>query len=85
MEKLTHPGFADFCRENNIRLALLFGSRVTGCARDESDFDLAVLLDTNYPKDVLARGNRKRTLLHNLSAYFSSSRIDLVVLNKNLI
>lgn len=81
MEKLTHPNFAGFCCENNIRLVLLFGSRAVGRARDESDFDLAVLFDKNYPKDVLSRGSRKRTLLRNLAAYFSSSRIDLVVLN----
>ncbi len=81
MEMLTHPGFADFCRRNNVRLALLFGSRATGYARDESDFDVAVLLDENYSKDMFERGNRKRTLLHNLTTYFSSSRIDLVILN----
>lgn len=81
MKLLTGHGFAGFCRNNGIRLALLFGSRVTGRARVESDFDLAVLLAAGYPREAFARGSRKRELLHNLSAYLSSSRTDLVILN----
>jgi predicted nucleotidyltransferase len=81
LEKLTDSGFVDFCGENSICLAILFGSRVTGRARDTSDFDLAVLIDTDDTRDILTRGKRKRDLIHNLSAYFCSSRFDLVVLN----
>ncbi len=81
MEMLTTLDFADFCRNNSISLALLFGSRATNRARDNSDFDLAVLLDAEYPQDVLARASQKRELLHNLVAYFSTSRFDLVILN----
>lgn len=81
MERLFHRDFIGFCQESNIRLALLFGSQVTGRARYQSDFDLAVLLDKEYPKEVLARGKEKRTLIRKFSTHFSSSRIDLVILN----
>lgn len=81
MKMFSGPGFAFFCRENNIRLALLFGSRATGCARDSSDFDLAILLGAEYPRDLPARASRKRALLRSFSTYLSSSRFDLVILN----
>lgn len=80
-EIMDHPDYADFCRENNIRLAILFGSRVTGRARDESDFDLAVMFDSSYPNDIFARGKIKRSLIRKLATFFSSSRIDLVIIN----
>ena len=81
MEMLFDPGFSGFCRNNSIRLALLFGSRVTGRARDDSDFDLAMLLESECPRDALTRGGQKRELIHNLSKHFFSSRIDLAILN----
>ncbi|MCW3488910.1 type VII toxin-antitoxin system MntA family adenylyltransferase antitoxin [Dethiobacter alkaliphilus] len=82
IDKLKHPDFAEFCRQNNIDLAMLFGSRATGTARENSDFDVAILLDRRiYPADTLARGGCKRTILLNLVDYLASSRIDLVVLN----
>ncbi len=81
MEKLTHAGFAGFCRENDISLAILFGSRAAGRARVDSDFDLALLIEKDYPRDILIRGKRKRELIRKLSSYFCSSRIDPVILN----
>jgi predicted nucleotidyltransferase len=60
-------------------LAYLFGSRALGRARQESDFDIAVLVDA-----ATAGGERGRTirrLAGKLGREVSSARLDLVILN----
>jgi hypothetical protein len=42
---LRSPDLANFCRNHNILLAILHGSPATASARDDNDFDLALLLD----------------------------------------
>ena len=64
-----------------VRLAYLFGSRVGGLARPDSDLDIAVLVD-----DQLAAGARKvnrtlRKLAGRLSGEISSTLLDIVLLN----
>lgn len=79
---LYSPDFAHFCRDNNILLGILYGSRATGKARDDSDFDLALLLDYERNNmDALEAGELKRSLLHKLMQFLSSSRVDLTILN----
>ena len=80
---LNSPDFALFCRDNKILLGILYGSRATDNARDNSDFDLALLLDYDRNMDALEAGNLKRSLLHKLMQFFSSSRVDLTILNRS--
>lgn len=64
---------------DDIRLAYLFGSRARGDARQDSDFDIAVLLD---PTAALAeRGAIVRRLAGRLGRVVPSTLVDLVVLN----
>ncbi len=79
--RLNSPDFARFCRNHNIRLAVLHGSRATNSARDDSDFDLALLLDYDLKRDALESGVLKRSLMHKLMQFLSSSRVDLTILN----
>jgi len=78
---LRSPEFANFCRKHNVLLAILHGSRATASARDDSDFDLALLIDCDLRKDKIKAGVVKRTLLHELIKFLSSSRVDLTILN----
>ena len=45
----------------SIRRIILFGSRSTGKARPDSDYDLLVVADTNLPPDERALVLRKAT------------------------
>jgi hypothetical protein len=70
------PAFRDL---GEVRLAFLFGSRARGCARPDSDFDIAVLLD---PAAAGAdRGSTVRRLAGRLGRLVSSALVDLVILN----
>ena len=43
-----------FARENNLMLIILYGSRATGEAENDSDWDIAVVpKHGTYPKDIL--------------------------------
>jgi predicted nucleotidyltransferase len=64
---LRSPDFANFCRNHNILLAILHGSRATASARDDSEFDLALLLDYDLRMDPVEAGGLKRSLLHELT------------------
>ncbi|HCC33115.1 MAG TPA: hypothetical protein DEQ28_04335 [Clostridiales bacterium] len=44
--RLFRPAFAALCETHGVKLAVLFGSLVTGRASRSSDIDLGVLLDT---------------------------------------
>ena len=79
--RLKSPDFVHFCRNHNILLAVLHGSRATNSARDDSDFDLAFLLDYELKTDALKAGGLKRSLMHELMQFLSSSRVDLTILN----
>jgi hypothetical protein len=62
-----------------VRLAFLFGSRARGRAREDSDFDMAVLLDESAAR--ADRGSTLRRLAARLGREVSSTLIDLVILN----
>ncbi len=79
--RLESNDFAQFCRNHNIILAILHGSRATDSARVDSDFDLALLLDYDLKMGALEAGALKRSLLHKLIQLLSSSRVDLTILN----
>lgn len=64
---------------DEVRAALLFGSRATGRARADSDIDVAVLLDaTLAPERPIERLSR---LLKALAKELAADRLDLVILN----
>jgi predicted nucleotidyltransferase len=62
-----------------VRLAYLFGSRALARAREESDFDIAVLVDGATARDE--RGRTIRRLAGKLGREVSSAHLDLVILN----
>lgn len=62
-----------------IQAAFLFGSHARGRARDESDIDVAVLLDGSLAPDD-AR-TRLRRVLEALAAQIAAERLDVVILN----
>jgi predicted nucleotidyltransferase len=63
-----------------VRAALLYGSRASEQAHDESDIDIAVLLDE--APDSSQRKQLLWTLLGALGQELRSDRIDLVLLNE---
>jgi uncharacterized protein len=82
-DKLTGDSFARFCEERNIRLAILFGSLAKGVAREDSDIDLAVLVDnSSLPEAILERGELKRKLVRDTISFLRASRVDVVLLNQ---
>ena len=86
MNDALPPNYADLLTRRlaalpEIRLAYLFGSRVKGSARPDSDLDIAILVD-----DRLAAGpgeiNRTiRRLAGRLSGEIPSEALDVVLLN----
>jgi len=59
-----------------LRFALLFGSRVTGRARPDSDWDLAI-----YLRDGLEPAERAAVRDRLVAAIEPGDRVDLVILN----
>jgi predicted nucleotidyltransferase len=75
--------FYNFCADNNVKLALLFGSVAQGRARPDSDIDLALLIERScFPRESLLRGRLKRRMVRELSALLRTSLLDLVMLNQ---
>ncbi len=75
--------FRDFCADNNVKLALLFGSVAQGRARPDSDIDLALLIERScFPRESFLRGRFKRRMVRELSALLRTSLLDLVILNQ---
>jgi predicted nucleotidyltransferase len=63
---------------DEVRAALLFGSRARGRARPDSDIDVAVLLTRTAAAD---EGAALRRLLGALACELAADRIDVVILN----
>jgi predicted nucleotidyltransferase len=64
---------------SSVRLAFLFGSRALGHPREESDFDVAILVDEGMAE--MERGEAIRHLAARLGREVSSSLLDIVLLN----
>jgi len=62
-----------------VKLALLFGSTVSGRAKPDSDIDVAVWIEADA---TVSRYETIRGLLGALGRVLPASRIDLVVLNE---
>jgi len=83
ISRMATAAFSCFCQSREIRLAVLFGSCAAGRHRENSDLDLAVLLaGHSFLRTDLARGEQKRRLVHDLTVFFQTSRVDLVLLNQ---
>ena len=65
----------------SVRLAWLHGSRARRTAREESDIDVAVLLDPEHAASPAARKDSIRRLAGALGRGVPSDRLDLVFLN----
>jgi len=71
---------ADVLRaQREVRLAFFFGSRARDRAREDSDFDIAVLVDDEAAR--ADRGATVRRLAAQVGRVVSSALVDLVVLN----
>ena len=66
-------------RKHPVLLAYLFGSQVTGRTHQESDIDVAVLLDESLTADQ--RLQERLALLNVLCSVFNNDNVDLVILN----
>ena len=72
---ISREAFERFCRRRRVRLAVLFGSSVTGRRTAHSDLDLAFWLrDEPKPSSELDLTNVLMSLLH-------CNDVDVVVLN----
>ena len=74
----THLGRA-LAEIDWVRLGFLFGSRASGRARRNSDYDIAVLLDER--RVAADRFETISTLAGRLGREVSSTKLDLVILN----
>ena len=63
----------------DVQLAYLFGSRASGAARPESDFDIGILLHETSAR--AERGSTIRRLAGRLGREVSSALLDIVILN----
>lgn len=77
MDSLTTASLETVCHQYGVSLVVLFGSQVTGLARDDSDVDLGVLLDCYplVPETELA-------LIRDLVHATRSGNLDLTILNQ---
>jgi predicted nucleotidyltransferase len=64
---------ADFCRRNGIRRLSLFGSRLKGTAKADSDVDLLVEFEPERTPGLLALARMEL----ELSAMLGGKRVDL--------
>ena len=64
-----------------VRLAWLFGSRIRGAARAESDVDVAVLVDDACADGAQALQAARFRLVPTMTRAVRSDLIDLVILN----
>lgn len=64
-----------FCRNNNIKLFILFGSHSLNKNNENSDIDLAVLLN------VKASPSLNKKIFEGINELFSYKLLDLVILN----
>lgn len=67
-----------FAAEKNVKLAYLFGSRVSGDIGPLSDYDFAVYFEQTDKKKIF---NAKLHLLNKLTNLLKTDKVDLVVLN----
>lgn len=68
-----------FKNNKEVELAYLFGSRATGKAGKNSDYDFAILLKTNGKKDYL---KKQLFYMQKLEDQLHTSRVDVIVLNE---
>jgi predicted nucleotidyltransferase len=77
MNKLLKTnGLAELCRERGISLIVLFGSQVQSSAKEDSDVDLGLLLET-YP----ITPGEELTLIRELVWTTENANLDITILN----
>lgn len=68
--------FARIAQANHVRLAYLFGSRAVGRSALQSDYDIAVLFETEI--DL----RKVEVLRHQVCVLLNTDRVDLIQLNR---
>jgi predicted nucleotidyltransferase len=66
-----------FTEKENISLAYLFGSQVTGNTGSMSDYDFGILVDSGV--DI---ASLRASLMHELTLALGTDRVDIVFLNR---
>ncbi|MFB0537427.1 MAG: nucleotidyltransferase domain-containing protein [Anaerolineae bacterium] len=74
--RLMTGELAEFCQERGISLIVLFGSQVRGSAKEGSDVDLGLVLDT-YP----IKPEEELTLIRELVWTTENANLDITILN----
>ena len=69
-------GLAGLCHERGISLIVLFGSQVQGSAKEDSDVDLGLVLDT-YP----ITPEEELVLIRELVWTIKNANLDITILN----
>ena len=70
---VDRTGLADYCRSNGIKSLSLFGSRLKGTARRDSDVDLLVEFEPELTPSLLDMAR----IESELSGFFGGLSIDL--------
>ncbi|MBZ4687485.1 MAG: putative nucleotidyltransferase [Clostridiales bacterium] len=79
MKKLDYKKVKEFfSKDNNIIAAYLFGSRAVGVAREDSDFDIAVLME-NVPDEAINYRIERAMELEKILG----KEVDLIILNNS--
>lgn len=73
---LKTEGLAGLCQKHGISLIVLFGSQVRGSAKEDSDVDLGLLLET-YP----ITPSEELTLIRELVWTTENANLDIAILN----
>jgi len=68
----------EIAEKYQLKLVYLFGSRATGKAGPQSDYDFAVYLDE---EDFKKRFNVRLKLISEVSEIFKTDKVDICVLN----
>lgn len=74
--KLITGELAEFCQKRGISLVVLFGSQVQSSAKEDSDVDLGLLLET-YP----ITPSEELTLIRELVWITENANLDITILN----
>jgi uncharacterized protein len=70
---IEHERLAQFCRQHHIRRLALFGSRLSGNARPDSDVDLLVQFDPGEEPGLIALS----AMAEELSELYGGRTVDL--------
>lgn len=84
MIKFNVKKIKDVAKKYDLADVYLFGSRISGFDREDSDLDVAVRFENGLPKEE-DRGKLYGDIFSDLSPYFDKIKIDLVFIDEVLL